>query len=121
MWASFSWASFVPVLVPSYGKRHSSWPQRLKQEFQCKLNQPRIRAWGGGSDHSKILIVGRAADCVRWGELSSVEDVKELSAELNTKPLVSRESRSFEHRNVKIINPVGTQPRIDTLLVPKSK
>jgi hypothetical protein len=85
------------------------------------LNQSRIRAWGRSSDHSEILIVGRAADRVRWGELSSVEDVKELSAELKTKPLVSRESRSFEHRNVKITNPVGAQPRIHTLLVPKSK
>jgi hypothetical protein len=85
------------------------------------LNQSRIRPWGRGGDHSEILIVGRAANCVRRGDLSSVEEVKELSAELKTKPLVGREPRSFEYREVKIINPIGPQPRIYTLLVPKSK
>jgi hypothetical protein len=85
------------------------------------LNQPRIRPWGRSSNHSEILIIGRAANRVRWGKLSSVEDVKELRAELKTKPLVGSESGSFEHREVKIINPISPQPRVHTLLVPKSE
>src|SRR5260221_14238111 len=54
-------------------------------------------------------------------KLSSVEDVKELHAELKTKPLVGSESGSFEYREVKIINPISPQPRIHTLHVPKSE
>ena len=92
-----------------------------EQEFQSELNQSRIRPRGRGRDHSEILIVGRAANCVRWSELSSVENVKELSAELKAKPLVGREPRHFEQREIKIVNPSGTQPRIDTRLVPKRK
>jgi hypothetical protein len=94
---------------------------RLEQEFQSELNESRIRPLGRGRDHSEILIVGRAANCVWWGELSSVEDVEELGAQLKTKPLVCGESRYFEQCEIKIVNSLGTQPRIDTLLVPKSK
>src|SRR5258708_30738415 len=90
-------------------------PTASKQEFQSELNQSRIRPRGCGRDHSEILIVRRAANCVRWGELSSVEDVKELTAQLETKPRVACKSRYFEKCKIKLITSLLTQPCIDSV------
>lgn len=93
------------AVTPAGSELLSALP--LEQELQSKLNQSRICSWGGSRYDAEILIVGRAADGVRGGELSSVENVKELSTELKTESLAGCESRSFEHRKVKIIDAIG--------------
>jgi hypothetical protein len=81
------------------------------------LNQARIRPRGRAGDDSKILIVGRATDCIRGGELGSVEDVEKLRAELKAEPFVNGKSGSLEKGEVKIIHSFRAKPGIRAGLI----
>jgi len=77
-------------------------PRASEQKLQRKLNQPRICPSGGCRYDAEILIVGGTAYGVGGGELSSVKQVEELGAELQTEPLVARKPCSLEYRKVEV-------------------
>src|SRR5882724_3348701 len=77
-------------------------PRASEQKLQRKLNQSRICPSGGCRYDAEILIVGGAAHGVGRSKLSSVKQVEELGAELQTEPFVAREPCSLEYRKVEI-------------------
>lgn len=82
-------------------------PSASKKELQGELDQPRIGPRRRSGDDTKILVVGRAADGIWRGKLSSIEKIEKLRSELKAQPLIDGEFRSFEYGEVEIIDPLG--------------
>ena len=85
-------------------------------KLQSELNQPRIV--DRKIDASKACI---GKDCIGRAKLRMVEEVEELSAELQAHPFVRTEGCSFEYGEIEIDDTLLAQAGIHARLVAKDK
>src|SRR6202140_2919864 len=92
-------------------------PKNLEQKLQRKLNETRVCPGRSTSDHAEICIVHRTTCGIRWRKLSPVKQVEELHTKLDAGAPVAIQQKILEGGDIKIIDPIGAQSRIDTWLV----
>src|ERR1700686_1216600 len=92
-------------------------PKNLEQELQCKLNETRVCPGRSTSDHAEICIVRRTTCGIRWRKLSPIKQVEELHTKLDAGAPVAIQQKILEGGDIKIIDSIGAQSRIDTWLV----
>ena len=93
----------------------------LEQEFQSKLNQPRIRPSRSTRHHSEVRIICRAANRV-WGrELGPIKYVEELRAEFQSQPFVAPKPRPLEYSKIKVTDSLGSQSGVYPRLIPENE
>src|SRR5882672_5711169 len=92
-----------------------------EQELQCGLNQTRIGPWRGAGHHTEGRIVRGTAGCIGRSKLGTVEQIEELHPKLAARSRFPAKRDFLEHSEVEIVDPIGTQRRIDARLAAESE